>query len=84
MRSALAPILLLGVLAGAACGRSDDFDLVVYCALDEEHSEPIVRLFEARSGLKVDLRQDSEQNKTIGHVQKLFQERDRPRADVFW
>ena len=84
MRSALAPILLLGVAAGASCGRSDAFDLVVYCSLDEEHSEPIARLFEQRTGLRVDLRQDSEQNKTVGHVQTLFQERARPRADVFW
>ncbi|RMH02526.1 MAG: extracellular solute-binding protein [Planctomycetota bacterium] len=80
MRRALAPLLLL---AAAACA-GEEADLVVYCALDAEHSEPIVRIFEERTGLRVDLQTDTEQAKTVGLVQRLFQERERPRADVFW
>lgn len=84
MRPSLAPALLFaGLLAWSSTGCARP-DLVVYCALDEEHAEPIVRLFEQRTGLRVELRKDTEQNKTVGLVQALLAERARPRADVFW
>lgn len=74
----LAPCLaLLG-----ACGPAPD--LVVYVAHDQVHSEPLIRRFERETGLRVRAEFDAEANKTIGLVNRIRQERGRPRCDVFW
>ncbi len=84
MRSALAPALLLAALLPLSCTASDDPDLVVYCSLDQVHSERILELFEQRTGLVVQPQFDVERNKTVGMVNKIILEKDRPRADVYW
>ncbi|TAH38667.1 MAG: extracellular solute-binding protein [Planctomycetota bacterium] len=65
-----------------ACGREPD--LVVYCALDRDYSEPILERFEQHTGLRVQAQFDVEQSKTVGLVNRIIQEAARPRADVFW
>ncbi|MBK7876061.1 MAG: extracellular solute-binding protein [Planctomycetes bacterium] len=71
---------LLTVLA--SCAR--EADLVVYCALDQEFAEPMIRRYEKESGLTVRAEFDIEANKTVGLVQRLREESKRPRCDVFW
>lgn len=66
----------------AACGQSTDVTL--YVALDQEHSEALVRRFEEESGLRVNARFDTEASKTVGLVSAIVSEKDRPRCDVFW
>lgn len=78
-RATLLSLLVLTV----ACG-GPDADVVLYCAVDQSHSEPIVRAFEAATGLTVDFQPDIEANKSIGHRRRLMEERDNPRCDVFW
>ena len=73
----LAPMLLF-----AACGAEPD--LVVYVAHDQVHSEPLIRRFERETGLTVRAEFDVEANKTIGLVNRIREERNRPRCDVFW
>ncbi len=75
--------LFLAVLA-ASCAREPD--LRVYCSLDQVHAEPIVALFEQRTGLKVKADFDVERNKTVGLVNRIIAENhaDRSLADVFW
>lgn len=73
---------LLAVLLLAACGRPPD--LVVYCALDDVHARPLIRLFEERTGWHVEVQYDVEQTKTVGLVARIRAESARPRADVFW
>jgi iron(III) transport system substrate-binding protein len=76
------PALLLLALA-AGCAKEPD--LVVYCALDQVFSEPLIRRFEAESGLRVRAEFDIEADKTIGLVRRIEEEaRTRPRCDVFW
>jgi len=70
------------LLLAAACAPSPD--LVVYCSLDQEFSEPLIAEFERASGLKVDAQYDVERNKTVGMVQRIRAESAHPRADVFW
>jgi iron(III) transport system substrate-binding protein len=82
MRHALAALAPLLALVAAACGPSPD--LVVYCALDQEHSERLIRRFEQETGLRVEARYDVEANKTVGLVASLREERAAPRCDVFW
>jgi iron(III) transport system substrate-binding protein len=76
----LAPLAVLAT-ALAACGSHD---VVAYIALDQEHSERLIRTFEAETGLKVQARFDTEASKTVGLVSALLEEEARPRCDVFW
>lgn len=81
MRDRVAVLTLLCLTL--ACG-GPDADVVLYCAVDQAHSEPIVRAFEEATGLVVDFQPDIEANKSIGHRRRLVEERDNPRCDVFW
>jgi iron(III) transport system substrate-binding protein len=58
--------------------------LVVYCAHDAVFAEEILRQFERQTGIRVDVRYDTEATKSLGLVQQIIQEAPRPRCDVFW
>ncbi len=58
--------------------------VTVYCAVDDVHAIPVLDAFEAETGIHVHREFDTEANKTVGLVQRLREERARPRADVFW
>ena len=53
-------------------------------SVDEDVAEPILKAFEAESGVHVSARYDTENMKTVGLVEKLRAEAARPVADVFW
>lgn len=79
---------ILKVAAGAVlcmvlgCGTRKE--VVVYTALDRGFSEPVLQLFEKETGIKVLARYDTESTKTVGLVNAIRAEKDRPRCDVFW
>src|SRR5690606_21977379 len=79
-------LTLVCLLALAACGTdAADADAVtLYVALDQTHSEALVRRFEEQSGLKVRAQYDTEGDKTVGLVSRIIEESARPRCDVFW
>lgn len=81
LAAAPAALLLLGALP--ACGGAD---VTVYCALDRNYAEPVLRTFEERTGLKVRALYDVEAVKTVGLVRKIVEEAKsgRVRCDVFW
>jgi len=58
--------------------------LTVYCSLDQEFSEELMRRFEQESGLTVRVEYDVEANKNVGLASRIREERARPRCDVFW
>ena len=74
-------LMPLGLLPG--CGGAD---VTVYCALDRNFAEPVLKSFEAKTGLKVRALYDVEAVKTVGLVRKLVEEgkSGRVRCDVFW
>lgn len=73
----------LGLLTlSTACSRPAD--LVLYCSLDQDLSEPLLKRFEEQSGYSVDMQFDVERNKTVGLVNRILQEASNPRADVYW
>jgi iron(III) transport system substrate-binding protein len=74
--------LLATALASFACGRRSD--LVVYCSLDQEFAEPLIRKYEAERGIELRVEFDIEASKTVGLVQRLREEAEHPRCDVFW
>lgn len=58
--------------------------VVVYTALDRVYSEPLLDLFEQRTGIKVLTKYDAEAAKTTGLINQLIARRDDPEADVLW
>lgn len=73
----------LAALLAAGCGARDD-EVVVYCALDREFSEPILERFERETGVRVRAKYDVESTKSVGLTEEILRERSRPRCDVFW
>jgi iron(III) transport system substrate-binding protein len=58
--------------------------LVVYCAHDAGDAEKILRAFEQRSGISLDIRFGTEPTQSPGLTELLLREKDAPRCDVFW
>ncbi len=74
------------LLAGCrlASRSSLEREVVVYTSVDQIYAEPILKVFEQRTGIKVRAAYDVEAAKVTGLVARLRAERDRPQADVFW
>lgn len=70
--------------AGDGEASSAASEVVVYAALDAEFSEPILEDFGRQSGIAVRSKFDVESTKTVGLVNAIIQEQQRPRCDVFW
>ena len=51
---------------------------------DRVFSEPVLREYERRSGVKVNAVYDTEETKSTGLANRLLAEKARPQADVFW
>jgi len=58
--------------------------VVVYTSVDEVFAEPILKQFEAETGIEVALVPDTEETKSTGLLNRLIAEKGRPQADVFW
>jgi iron(III) transport system substrate-binding protein len=77
--------LTCGLAIGmAGCQSSAGPEVVIYVAVDQSQSEPILQQFEAESGVRVRAVYDAEAAKTTGLVTRLLGEAPRPRCDVFW
>ncbi len=81
--TASAAVLAL-LLPGPGCVRTSPSEVVVYVALDRQFSEPVLKQFEAETGIRVLPKYDIESNKTVGLATAIEAERNRPRADLFW
>jgi iron(III) transport system substrate-binding protein len=89
-RTGISPWILLALLPGSSllgplvgCGPKQP-EVVVYCALDREFSEPLLDQFTAETGIRVLARYDVESTKTVGLANAIVQEEARPRCDLFW
>lgn len=58
--------------------------VVAYVTVDQPHAEPVLRAFEAASGIKVEAVFDVEATKAVGLANRVIAERSRPQADVWW
>ncbi len=63
---------------------ADGGSVVIYTSVDQNFSEPVLRAFEAETGIKVQPVFDVEAAKTTGLVNRLVAEKDNPQADVWW
>src|SRR5215207_10532963 len=84
----LSLVVSVGAAAGsAACGyaeRPPDRQVTIYVSTDRAFSEPVLRAYEKRSGVRVNAVYDTEETKSTGLANRLLAEKARPQADVFW
>ncbi len=78
-------ILATWLLSVIGCGgETEPPEVVVYTALDQDFSAPIFADFTKETGIIVRPKFDTESTKTVGLVQAIIEERERPRCDLFW
>jgi iron(III) transport system substrate-binding protein len=77
-------LLLLALLPLPGCWSSSQPEVVVYTSQDSEFSEPIFDEFSQETNIAVRAKFDTESTKTVGLVEAIMAEKDRPRCDVFW
>lgn len=75
-------ILIICLLYG--CSKDSQKEVVVYTSVDQLFSEPLLKEYEKKSGIKVKAVYDVEASKTTGMVNRLIAEKDNPKCDVFW
>src|SRR5215204_5857293 len=70
----------------SSSGGSNDStrEVTIYVSTDRVFSEPILRAYEQKSGVRVNAVYDTEETKSTGLANKLIAEKNRPQADVFW
>lgn len=87
MSAGIVPILICSailVISGCNEKTPEAHEVTVYTSLDQVFSEPVLRTFEEKTGIKVKAVYDSEATKTTGLVNRLIAEKDAPQADIFW
>ena len=78
-------LLLIGVVVGLLSSPVGAGGTVtLYSSLDEPFLRPIIRRFEAKTGVSVTLVTDTEATKSAALVERMIAEKARPRADVYW
>ncbi len=75
-------VLLSSFLVVLGC-RSNQ-EVIVYCAVDREISEPILKDFEKETGITVRAKYDTESTKSVGLAEEIMRFSGLPRCDVFW
>jgi iron(III) transport system substrate-binding protein len=84
-----AVLVCAGLVAGLAlfacrAGRQPDREVTAYVSADRPFSEPVLKEYERRSGVRVNVVYDTEETKSTGLANRLLAEKGRPQADVFW
>ena len=76
-------LILITAVPAFRCSDSDR-SVVIYTSVDQHYSEPILKEFQAKTGIQVRPVFDVEAAKTTGLVNRLIAEQHRPQTDVFW
>lgn len=58
--------------------------IVLYVSADDALFRPVIQSFEEKTGIKVQIVGDTEATKTFGLVRRLLDEKEKPKADLFW
>lgn len=74
----------LTIFIWSSAASAVEKEVVVYTALDQIFSEPILQEFEKRHNITVKAVYDIEAVKSTGLVNRLIAEKQHPRCDVFW
>ena len=82
MRRFLVALFIIPIFS---CSRNEKENVVVvYVSEDRVFSEPILKDFERKTGIKVKAIYDTEEAKSTGIMNRLIAEKEHPRADVYW
>jgi iron(III) transport system substrate-binding protein len=84
LRVLLPAALLAGLAVFLGCQRPPIQRLVLYCSQDQEYAEGILVDFAKKTGIQVELRGDTEADKSVSLYEALVRESAQPRCDVFW
>jgi len=81
--------LVIGAVGFGACRSPEPSQqtqraVTIYVSTDRVFSEPVLREYEKRTGVRVNPVYDTEETKSTGLANRLIAEKERPRADVFW
>ena len=86
--------LSLALIFAACAGRQQNSktnvsngargEVTIYVSTDRVFSEPILKAYEQRSGVKVNALYDTEETKSTGLANRLLAEKNNAQADVFW
>jgi len=71
-------------MGGGGGGGEPSGEVVLYTSVDDAYRDVLERDLEARTGLDIRVVGDTEATKTFGLITRLLDERERPRADVWW
>jgi iron(III) transport system substrate-binding protein len=82
--ASVAAVLAVAGLAACRAGDGAARCVTVYVSTDRVFSEPVLREYERRTGVRVDAVYDTEETKSTGLANRLLAEKARPQADVFW
>lgn len=82
MRPGAIAVLIMALFIALPLQAAEE--VVLYTSMDRNHSEPVIRMFEEKTGIKVKAVYDTESTKTTGLVNRLIAEKENPQADVFW
>ncbi|MCB9211092.1 MAG: extracellular solute-binding protein [Ignavibacteriales bacterium] len=65
------------------CSKKSN-EVVVYTSVDQIFAEPVLQMFEKKTGIKVKPVYDTEETKSTGVLNRLIAEKDNPQCDIFW
>ena len=78
-------VLILGIAVMVLVWQTQgNSKLTIYCAHDSVFAEEILRDFEKREGVPIEIKYDTEATKSLGLVERIIREKDHPQCDVFW
>src|SRR5687767_10884343 len=84
---AIAILVALAALVGCRSSEQSataERTVTIYVSTDRVFSEPVLREYEKRTGVRVNAVYDTEETKSTGLANRLIAEQARPQADVFW
>jgi iron(III) transport system substrate-binding protein len=84
---AIAILVVVAALVGCRGSEqsaSAERTVTIYVSTDRVFSEPVLREYEKRTGVRVNAVYDTEETKSTGLANRLIAEQARPQADVFW
>src|SRR2546426_2760898 len=86
--------LSLALIVAACGGRAKNIktnvsnaalgEVTIYVSTDRVFSEPILKTYEQKTGVKVNAVYDTEETKSTGLANRLLAEKNNAQADVFW
>lgn len=77
-------LVVLALCFAFGCSAPAGREVTVYVSTDRVFSEPIIRAYENKSGVKVNAVYDTEETKSTGLANRILAEKNNPQADVFW